>query len=559
MIREGLTLFSLPAHSMIPLCLFWLCVFVNTAGAAETAHPLAPPDTSSPRATLQTFLDNVNEAARAYKSGDRPEAIRLAQRSARCLDLEKEPPALRRMIGFYATLYLEETLNRIEIPPSEQIPGAEEVRKNKISSWTLPYTEITIERVKDPTSIDRFLFSNHTVRNSEAYYKVVKKLPYRTNAGHGALLALLKTSGSLILSKRFEESLPSWAKVQFYGQAAWQWIGLTLYFCIAAAVLALLHTWGGKALGKLEDRSGSHLWRGVRGLIFPAALILVSKFGLWFLVYGLRFLNAYAYVPIALIFLVASYGGWIWLIGALLNRLAAILVYVSGFVRGGLDDQIIRMGLHMVTVLIVAVMTVALSARLGLPTYSLLTGVGIGGLAVALAGREALSNIIGTIMIVLDRPFKLGDYILLEKGERGEVTEVGLRSTRIKTRDDILISIPNSIIANGKLINESAPVSMSRIRIKVGVSYSADLATVERAFLDVAERNEAVLANPSPRVRFRGFGESTLDFELLCWIGQPVERGRVTHQLNWAIKEEFQQQGLEIPFPQRDIHMRSET
>ncbi|MCL4552776.1 MAG: mechanosensitive ion channel, partial [Candidatus Marsarchaeota archaeon] len=100
--------------------------------------------------------------------------------------------------------------------------------------------------------------------------------------------------------------------------------------------------------------------------------------------------------------------------------------------------------------------------------------------------------IIGTIMIVLDRPFKLGDYINLADGERGEVAEVGLRSTRIRTRDDILISIPNSVIANAKMINESAPISMSRIRIKVGVAYGSDLKRVEEILLTIAEQNETV-------------------------------------------------------------------
>jgi MscS family membrane protein len=199
-----------------------------------------------------------------------------------------------------------------------------------------------------------------------------------------------------------------------------------------------------------------------------------------------------------------------------------------------------------------------LGARLGLPTYSLLTGLGIGGLAVALAGREALSNIIGTIMIILDRPFKLGDYIVLGVGERGEVTELGLRSTRIRTRDDILISIPNSVIANAKLINESAPVSKSRIRIKVGVAYGSDLKTVEQVLLRVAEENGTVLPDPAPRIRFRNFGDSSLEFELLCWIEQPALRGRTIHELNWSIKEEFQKQGIEIPFPQRDVHMRTD-
>jgi MscS family membrane protein len=121
---------------------------------------------------------------------------------------------------------------------------------------------------------------------------------------------------------------------------------------------------------------------------------------------------------------------------------------------------------------------------------------------------------------------------------------------------DILTSIPNSVIANAKMINESAPVSMSRIRIKVEVAYGSDLKGVERTLSNVAEHYETVLTDPAPRSRFRRFGESSLDFELLCWIDLPEQRGRTIHKLNWAIKEEFQRRGIEIPFPQRDIRIR---
>jgi MscS family membrane protein len=354
-------------------------------------------------------------------------------------------------------------------------------------------------------------------------------------------------------------SLPGWMQSEVYGEALWQWIGLVLYFFIAAGVFTILYTYGNAALQILDKRFDWNLRHIVGGLMFPVLLILLSRVGLWFVVYGLHFIDANTYLPIAFVFLVISYVGWMWLIGAACNRISEILVSLAGLVKEGMDAQLIRLGFQIVAVIIIGVAATYLGARLGLPTYSLITGLGIGGIAVALAGREALSNIIGTIMIILDRPFKLGDYIILGGGERGEVTHVGLRSTRIRTRDDILISIPNSVIANEKMINESAPYSMSRIRIKLGVAYGSDLAEVERTLLDIAEHNEAVLSQPNPRVRFRGFGDSSLDLELLCWIDPPVLKGPTIHHLNWAIYEEFRNKGIEIPFPQRDIHIRTSS
>jgi MscS family membrane protein len=545
------------SYAMAMLCLLLLCFYGNTAEAAQEVHPLAPPNTSSPRATLKTFLDIMNDAVRAFKAGRREEAKALAHRAAQCLNLEKEPPALREIMALYATLYLKETLDRIEIPPEDEIPDAKAVRTEKISSWSIPYTEITIALVKDASSVERFLFTGDTVRNAEKYYDKVKDLPYTPQSGGGALVNQLRASGSLLVSRAFIERLPSWAKSDFYGQAGWQWIGLIFYFCLAAGMIFLLYKCGGAALGILDKKFSLNLKHSVGGLILPLALIVFSKIGLGFMVYGLRILNADVYLPIAYMFLVISYAGRIWLISAVLNRIAAAFVWVGGIVRGGVDDQLVRIGFQALSVVIIGVMIINLGARLGLPTYSFLTGLGIGGIAVALAGREALSNIIGTIMIVLDRPFKLGDYIVLGEGERGEVAEVGLRSTRIKTRDDILISIPNSVIANAKMINESAPVSMCRIRIKVGVAYGSNLRKVEQMLLAIAEQNETVLPDPTPRIRFRSFGDSALNLELLCWIDPPNLQGRVIHELNWAIHEEFRKQGIEIPFAQRDIHIRT--
>ena len=151
----------------------------------------------------------------------------------------------------------------------------------------------------------------------------------------------------------------------------------------------------------------------------------------------------------------------------------------------------------------------------------LLASAGIAGLAIAIAAKDTLSNFFGGISIFMDRPYKIGDYIVLDSGERGEVVAIGMRSTRMKTRDDILISIPNSILANSKIINESAPVPNFRVRIPVSVAYGSDIDLVEKTLLDIASKNDQILQEPVPRVRFREFGDSALNFQLLCWAREP--------------------------------------
>jgi small-conductance mechanosensitive channel len=126
------------------------------------------------------------------------------------------------------------------------------------------------------------------------------------------------------------------------------------------------------------------------------------------------------------------------------------------------------------------------------------------------------------------------------------------------TRDDVEITIPNGVIGNAKIINEAGgPSQKHRIRTAVGVAYGSDIDKVIATLEQVAADNEEVCEHPAPRVRFRQFGESSLNFELLCWINRPIDRGRVMHELNCSVYKAFEASDIRIPFPQRDLHVRS--
>lgn len=183
---------------------------------------------------------------------------------------------------------------------------------------------------------------------------------------------------------------------------------------------------------------------------------------------------------------------------------------------------------------------------------------GIVGLALSFAARDTLSNLFAGVSIVVDAPYKSGDFIILDSGERGVVTHIGLRSTRLLTRDDIEITVPNGIIGNSKIINEAGgPSQKHRIRIAVGAAYGSDIDHVIATLEKVAADHEEICTNPAPRVRFRQFGDSSLDFELLCWIDRPVDRGRLHHELGVNVYKAFAAADIQIPFPQRDLHVRT--
>lgn len=186
-----------------------------------------------------------------------------------------------------------------------------------------------------------------------------------------------------------------------------------------------------------------------------------------------------------------------------------------------------------------------------------LASAGIVGIAVGFAAKDTLANLFSGVFILADAPYKIGDYVVLDSGERGEVTHIGIRSTRILTRDDVEVTIPNSIMGNTKITNESGgPYKKFRIRVPVGVAYGSDIDKVRAILMDVAEKDPTVCRNPESRVRFRRFGASSLDFELLCWVDEPMLRGRVIDGLNSAIYKQFQSEGVEIPYSKHDLYIK---
>ena len=193
----------------------------------------------------------------------------------------------------------------------------------------------------------------------------------------------------------------------------------------------------------------------------------------------------------------------------------------------------------------------------GINVTAWIASAGILSVVLGFAAKDTLGNLFAGIFIMADSPYKEGDYINLDTGERGYVNDIGIRSTRIQTRDDIEITIPNSVIANSKIINESGgPYEKERIRITVDVAYGTDLDIVKKILSSIAEKSDNVCTDPMPRVRFREFGESGLRFQLLAWIEKPEFRGRVIDELSTKIYNTFNKENIEIPFPQRTIHIK---
>lgn len=208
------------------------------------------------------------------------------------------------------------------------------------------------------------------------------------------------------------------------------------------------------------------------------------------------------------------------------------------------------------TIVILFIAATIILRHFELDISALIATASVASLAVALAAQETLANMISGLTIMVDRPFRIGDRIEFPDGKMGEVVDIGLRSTKIRLFDNNILIIPNKDISASRIVNWGYPDPQARIRQVIGVAYGTDVAKAKQVLLDVMTSHPLVLEDPGPGAYFEGFGDSALNIAMICWV-EHYRDAYVTHdQLNMTIDAEFKKHGIEIPFPQRDVHLR---
>ena len=549
-------------QKLLVACLFFgllqfsLLLSSPVQAASLQDYPLLPVNTSGPRGTLRAFLTNAENAfAEFKKSGYRSkEAIKYIQRAASTLNMSQVPLAAREDVGFEYTLRLKEILDNIEIPELKSVPGAEDFKDTDDYFWRIPNSNITIAKVSEGLRKGAWLFTPDTVSRIPDYYRLIREKRGVDQTAIWTFEQYIYAPGWMIPTWLMDV-LPRWMRTGVFEQALWQWVGLLLTLSFGGVVL--IWTYRGWQWLQTKLDSDSRRWRWER-LVYP--------------VYGLVFVNGLHYfiddqvnitgeilvlMSFGLQAIALGFASWVVLVfGAVFNE---GLVNIQKINSTSIAADVTRLVMRVLSFIVVFILFYNAADRFGIPVNAVFASAGIAGFAVAMAAKDSLSNLFGGVTIFLDQPFRTGDYIVLENNERGEVMQIGLRSTRIQTRDDVMITIPNSIITNTKIVNQSSPEPMFRLRIKIGVAYGSDIKQVETILIEQVRSNPLAAQHPEPRVRFRTFGDSALEFELLCWAKRPHDRGRLMHELNTSIYNAFAEAGVEIPFPQRDVHIKNES
>jgi potassium efflux system protein len=178
------------------------------------------------------------------------------------------------------------------------------------------------------------------------------------------------------------------------------------------------------------------------------------------------------------------------------------------------------------------------------------------GVGVGFGLQNIANNFVSGLVVSLERPIQPGDFVKVDEW-MGTVEHIGPRNTEMRTLDNVSILIPNSRFLESEVINWTHRDPVSRLHVPLGVAYGSDIARVRAALLEAAHDHPDVLKDPRPRVEFKGFGESALEFELLVWTGDPRIQQRLISDLNYRVETNLRRYHVQVPFPQRDLHLRS--
>jgi MscS family membrane protein len=527
---------------------------------------LKPVDTSSPRSTHEGFLDSVNRAYMLVMETNTAlratpptmtidEALEIEKtaaiflrRATGTLDLSQVPKALRQDVSVETVLQLKEILDRMLLPPIDTIPNARMVataRKeaSELSSqtaapfrWRIPNTQIEIVEILEGEQQGQFLFSAGTVRRISDVYQRIRDLPYRQAEFGGTELEYqsphlspgfyqhyISTSGYLISQARFlgrlVDDLPDWFKKLYAGQTVWQWMG----FIFSVIATALVAYGANRYIWRLAKRVKPPLHDWLK-LVSPIIVLIIVITAGKFINEDLKFSGdihaAIAAVIASIVFVLAA-----WAVYVLCKAVAETIIATPKIQHQSSEAALLRIGARVIGFLVAAWIIIDGIRALGADLIPLLAGLGVGGIAVALAAQSTIANFIGGLIIFANKPVRVGDFCRYGEDPSsdwlriGTVEEIGLISTRIRGIDRTVTTIPNAEFSNMHIINLTKR-DRRLLRTRLQLRYET---TPEQMRFILLRIRELLLGHPMvtpdpARVRFLGYSAYSKDVEIFCYL-----------------------------------------
>lgn len=331
----------------------------------------------------------------------------------------------------------------------------------------------------------------------------------------------------------------------------------TTILLLTAVIAWLLANFLGKMFARLAQRSQTELDNLLLDAIKKPLIVFVSLAGIWFALQQADFLIAPDSPTLGSTFFI------LYLILGVVVAVRLVTSFIDWYSREiakrtvtRLDDHFLPFFRRLVVILVAVIAGIILLGHFNVNVSALVTTLGIGSLAVALAAQEVLSNMISGFIILVDRPFRIGDRIELEELETwGDVKDISLHSTRILTRDNRMVSIPNALIGKNRVVNHSFPSTQYRVQTHIGIAYGSDIEQARQIMIEAIRAQSWVMKNKPIEALFLEFQDSGLLFRVRCWIEHYIETRRIIDKMNTTLYQALNQADIEIPFPQRVVHV----
>jgi MscS family membrane protein len=491
------------------------------AAEGETENPLEPLDASSPRATLQSFVEQAavsEEAALAYRSNRSLGAQRAyfdeVNKTRELFDLSEVPAASQDEIVEENFLALADILLRVPLPDPESIPDAEMAAADELTQWTLPGTEITLRPLEEGDRAGSWIFSSRTVAGLPGWREEVEGLPvliedraitdWRRNSDF--------STGPLIPAVLID-ALPGIAKERVLGSPLWKSIAALLGFLLLALLAFLWYRWIGRRGGPSPVR------RYAFGLTTPLFLFVLLGIYEWFMGSQVNPSGQLAEV-VVLGTTITFWFAVAWLFYELVNLVNEWAIATPRIPDKKYDPHLLRLVARVISIVGFGLIMLVGANEIGIPALGLLAGASVLGLVVGLAAQPTLENLIGGMTLFADKPFVVGDYVRFGEDD-GTVEEIGPRSTRIRKLDGTQLTVPNSDIVRARIANTTKRDNALFLHT-IGVRYETTLEQIEwlvgRIREGLREHPKVEADENMPRVLLAGFGASSIDIEARAYV-----------------------------------------
>lgn len=541
---------------ILTLLLLLLCG--GASAQSDDANPLAPMDLSSPRATYLSFLDSSRRLERRYldyRAEKTPEGAKAIfdglRRSSRAFDLSATPRAQRGEVSAASSTYLFDILMRLpEIDPAV-IPGGEGEKLPE--SWTIPGTEIEIQRIAEGPRADEYVFSADTIARLPSFHDRAMAMPLQRRTAYSDWGYELMAHTGPMFDYEAVDSLPESLQRPFLGTLVWKAL---LTVAIWAAIVGATVGWG--LLVSRIVRDGQSIGGLALRMTVPAALAALVWIAHDFAIHQSSLAGAFASGEVVAT-TVALYVAFAWFAVLLFRFVVELIIALPAIPDQSYDAHLLRLVARVGGLAAAGVVLVYGADRLGIPALGLIAGVGVGGVALALAAQSTVENLFGGISIFVDRPFRIGDFIQYGGGS-GTVEAIGPRSSRVRGLDGTLTTVPNSDLAKMHIVNYSARNKCLFVKT-LGLRYETTRLQLEWILATMRSRLSAhpmVEETPGmPRVRLTDFGASAIEVEIRAHVltadfGKFLE---IQEELLLELQEIVESGGSGFAYPSQTLYL----